>query len=268
MKLIFFDIDGTLIDEKHNAPESMARAIRKAQANGHLCLVNTGRTSSIVMNWLPELAPFDGYLCGCGTNVIFHGEDLMHRTFTEEESMVIIEGLEKYRIDAILEGGERDYCKELDKMHTETFSSYMREHSLCSHCGTYEEAVGRFDKFYCYCDTPGNVENMVRECGELLDLIDRENGFYEVVPKGYSKATAMDFMVEYLNRIRPGEPEITIEDTIAIGDSNNDLPMLLHAGIAVAMGKSSPKVYEVADLITDKVMEDGIYRALEKLGVL
>jgi hydroxymethylpyrimidine pyrophosphatase-like HAD family hydrolase len=69
MKLLFFDIDGTLIADHRKMPQSTPLAIKKAQENGHLCIVNTGRTASIVLDWLPDLAPFDGYLCGCGTQL-------------------------------------------------------------------------------------------------------------------------------------------------------------------------------------------------------
>ena len=94
----------------------------------------------------------------------------------------------------------------------------------------------------------------------LLDFIDRENGYYEVVPKGCSKATAMHFLADFLH--------VSMEDTVAIGDSNNDLPMLQCAATSIAMGNSSKAVLEMADYVTTDVMEDGIWNALQWLGVL
>lgn len=268
MKLIFFDIDGTLIDHTGKASESTVQAIIKARENGHLCLVNTGRTACLVTNWLPEVAPFDGYLCGCGTNIIFRGQELLHHTFTVEEGKRIIAALEKYKIDAILEGADNDFHNDIEKMHTEIFRNYIIKHSPGKGWESYREAPGRFDKFYCYCDIPGNVIKMVEENADLLDLIDREQGFYEIVPKGFSKASCMDFLIDYLNDRGVGEGRVTLEDTAAIGDSNNDLPMLTHAHTAIAMGESSQAVLEIADFVTTDVAADGIYRALDKLGVL
>ncbi|MBP5264096.1 MAG: HAD-IIB family hydrolase, partial [Lachnospiraceae bacterium] len=103
---------------------------------------------------------------------------------------------------------------------------------------------------------------------DLLDAIDREHGFYEIVPKGVSKASCMDDLVEYLNNSGKYPEKISIEDTVAIGDSNNDLPMLEHAGCAIAMGESSQQVLAMADFITAPVMQDGIYKALEWLGCI
>lgn len=268
MKLIFFDIDGTLINERGQMPESAARAIRQARENGHLCLVNTGRTACLVTGWLPELVPFDGYLCGCGTHILFQGKELLHRSFSPGEALDILEGLEKYRIDAILEGIDNDYHNDLDKMHTQVFREYIIRHSPGRSWESYREAPGRFDKFYCYADHPDNVRKFVAERAELLELIDREGGFFEVVPKGFSKASAMDYLVDYLNASGMYEERLTLQDTVAIGDSGNDLPMLRHAGTAIAMGGSTGAVLEMADFVTSGVMEDGIARALDRLGVL
>lgn len=268
MKLIFFDIDGTLIDEKGRMAPSTVKAIEQAQRNGNLCLVNTGRTACLVRNWLPKLAPFDGYLCGCGTHLIFRGKELLHQTFTPEQGQAIIDGLNRYRIDAILEGAENDFHNDPDKMYTETFRQYILEHSPGRNWGSYREAPGNFDKFYCFSDIPGNVRRFVEEMGDLLDLIDRENGYYEVVPRGFSKASAMDDLLKYLNDADMYEEKLTPEDTAAIGDSGNDLPMLEHAGCAIAMGNSSRCVLDVADYTTAAVQDDGIAKALEWLGVL
>ena len=59
-----------------------------------------------------------------------------------------------------------------------------------------------------------------------------------------------------------------MEDTVAIGDSNNDLPMLQCAHTSIAMGNSSKQVLEAADYITTDVDKDGIWNALKWLGVL
>ena len=157
MKVIFFDIDGTLIAGHREMPRSAVEAIRRAQENGHLCLVNTGRTAPIVLDWLPALAPFDGYLCGCGTQVFFHGRELMHHGLTKEQTIHVIEGLEKHKIDAILEGATNDYHNELERMHTNTLREYVTRHYSERHWGNYEDAVGSFDKFYCYADAPESV---------------------------------------------------------------------------------------------------------------
>ena len=268
MKLIFFDIDGTLINERREMAASTPLAIQKARENGHLCLVNTGRTAALVMDWLPKLAPFDGFLCGCGTQIFFHGKELLHKTFTAQQGALIINGLEKYGIDAILEGEKDNYHNALNRMHTAEFRHYIESHYPDKRWGNYEEAPGNFDKFYCYADDPDAMRHFMSDMSELLDPIDREKGYFEAVPKGYSKATGMDMLLSYLNSTGRYAQKLALADTVCIGDSNNDLAMLEHAGMAIAMGKSSDRVLEMADYVTTKVMEDGISKALQWIGCL
>lgn len=66
-KLIFFDIDGTLIPEGDTEiTKSAVEAIKRAQENGHLCFINTGRPIGTVSSNIMDVS-FDGYICGCGT---------------------------------------------------------------------------------------------------------------------------------------------------------------------------------------------------------
>ena len=93
-----------------------------------------------------------------------------------------------------------------------------------------------------------------------MDFIDRERGFYEILPKGCSKASAIRHMAKLL--------QIPMEDTVAIGDSNNDLSMLKCVGTSIAMGNSTQNILDMADYITTDVDKDGIWNALEWLGVI
>ena len=60
----------------------------------------------------------------------------------------------------------------------------------------------------------------------------------------------------------------SIEDTIALGDSTNDLAMIEHAQIGVAMGNASEELKEKADYITKDVDDDGLYHAFQMLHLI
>lgn len=260
MKIIFFDIDGTLIGGgSHIMSQSTRRAIRKARENGHICVINTGRTRSLVGREITDQVEFDGYLLGCGTMAVYHGRELMHQTFSREQSLRIMEGIGRHGIDAILEGCENNYCERPENFHTETFRNYIKRIPE-TYYTKLEYAPGRFDKFFAYVDEKERMDAFQAEFGQELDFIDREHGFYEIVPKGCSKATAIQFLADRLR--------IPLEDTVAIGDSNNDLPMLKYAGTSIAMGNATRAVLDMADYVTTDVMNDGIWNALGWLGVL
>ena len=61
---------------------------------------------------------------------------------------------------------------------------------------------------------------------------------------------------------------IDIENTIAIGDSSNDITMLKTAKIGIVMGQAEDYVKETGDIITDTISNDGFYKAFKKLGLV
>lgn len=255
--LIFFDIDGTLIGEKSQVMlESAKEAIQKARANGHICMINTGRSLKLVGPDVTGLTEFDGLALGCGTRIIYHGETLLHKTFSEEEGRRIIAGLRRYGIDACLEGSEDNYCESDERMFTETFRRFKHRFDELGY-GTFEEAPGRFDKFYAYADGVEKMDAFRGEFDSWLDFVDRREGNFEIMPKGYSKASAIRFMAQKLG--------ISMSETVAVGDSSNDVPMLACAGISIAMGNASEDVKEIADYVSTDVDEDGIWNALRWL---
>lgn len=260
MKIIFFDIDGTLISGGSSLmSESTKDAIRTARANGHICMINTGRTKRLVGEDITGQVEFDGLLLGCGTEIEYRGKRLMHKTFTLEESQAILDAMKKYHVDAILEGSREDYAPRGEEVFTQAFRDMAAEIEERKY-DRYANALGNFDKLYAYAQSPEGMESMKRELAGILDFIDREHGYHELVPAGYSKATAIRYITDYL--------KIPMENTVAIGDSNNDLPMLKYAHTSIAMGNSSEEVLETADHITTDVDKDGIWNALKWLGVL
>lgn len=61
---------------------------------------------------------------------------------------------------------------------------------------------------------------------------------------------------------------LKLEETMSFGDGGNDISMLRHAAIGVAMGNAKDDVKQMADYITASVDEDGIAKALKHFGVI
>lgn len=103
-KLLFFDIDGTLLAGgiPGYIPDSTIEALKQAQANGHYIFINSGRTYGFMPEAIKEF-PFDGYVCGCGTEVIFHGETLYHYDLDEDLKRSLQSILEECKIQAVYE---------------------------------------------------------------------------------------------------------------------------------------------------------------------
>lgn len=117
-RVIFFDIDGTLSTETDfTVPESTKKAIKLAQDNGHILMVNTGRTICIIEDVIKELG-LDGYICGCGTNIYYHGKEIYHAKLPSELKKGIVNKVVELDIDAVLEGPESIYFPETIKTKT------------------------------------------------------------------------------------------------------------------------------------------------------
>jgi len=258
--LIFFDIDGTLLIKPFDPmPASTIRAIEQARANGHVCMINTGRSLKLVGEEITGQTEFDGLLLGCGTMITYRGEVLLHKTFTEEEAKRIIEGLQRHGIDAVLEGAENNFLAPKEEMFHACWREYIGKFTDMSY-GTYEEAPEHFDKFYAYVEDRAKMDAFMQEFADLLDVVDRSKGYFELMPKGCSKASAMEYVAEYLG--------IPMVETVAIGDGANDIPMLECAHCAIVMGNAPDTVKKLADYVTTDVDKDGIENALKWLGVI
>ena len=91
-------------------------------------------------------------------------------------------------------------------------------------------------------------------------MIDRGNNFYECVPAGFTKATAIAWVLDHY--------EIAKEDAWVFGDSSNDLAMFEYAENAVLMGCHDKVLEPYATFVTKNVEDDGIAWAMERLGLL
>ncbi len=90
----------------------------------------------------------------------------------------------------------------------------------------------------------------------VLNLYRSKPTFIEITPNIVSKATALEYMLDYLN--------VDSSETIAIGDNYNDLDMLNKAGLGIAMGNAPAAVRKAADYITLSNNDDGLAAAIRK----
>ena len=91
-----------------------------------------------------------------------------------------------------------------------------------------------------------------------FDLICSER-WYEAVLHGHGKGVGMEHACRALG--------VPVENSVAMGDSENDLDMFRHAGWSVAMGNASPDVQSQADWVTAPAGQGGIARALAHIGI-
>lgn len=240
---IFLDIDGTLMDGD-NIPEENVKSIIRAREMGHKVFINTGRSFGYIPQKVLEL-PINGFVAGLGKHIVYEGKTL--------RSSVVPKNVLKE---------VTDYCKAKGKrliFEGETECLYF---NCPPEMGKRVESPEDFDTVY------KNVritkvtfyEKMVSE--EDMNFLKnffhavKYDEYVETVCKGYSKARGIK-IVENLLRIKH-------EDTVAVGDSLNDLEMMEYAHTSIAMGNAVGEIKKLADFITTNVEEAGVAHAIER----
>lgn len=258
---LFFDIDGTLTNNHTGIiQQSALEAIKIARSNGHLAFINTGRTICSIQPEIKNL-DLDGFLCGCGTHLIFHGKSLFHHSIDRQLCQDMIDCMISCRIDAVLEAEEDLYfTSETSRLQDIEYmrNIYTRQGLGLKH-PTKELSV-IYDKFFAVTDELSDTKPFFEMIHKDMEIIDRERGRYEIVPKGYSKATAIDFIRK--------EFFIDMDQIYVFGDSSNDLPMFEYAIHTIAMGEHSKALEPYTEFVTKKAEDDGIAFALKKYGLI
>lgn len=260
-KILFFDIDGTLItdDEKRMFPDSAKLAIKQARQNGHLAFINTGRTFENVDDFI-RVAGFDGYVCGCGTYIVIDDKEVYHHCLTRERCVEIARLAKACKLEGIFEHANKTCFDKTNRLgEIDSLIDYFRRQKRTLIDDIEDEAF-IFDKFTAwYKEAVSDVETFQRGLSDFT-FIDRESNFYEVVPRGFSKATGIQYLLDYY--------KLPIENAYVFGDSNNDLEMLQYVQNSIAMGVCTPEVKAIATYQTSRVEDDGIQKAMRYFGII
>ena len=258
-KILFFDIDGTLMEDSssHFVPESTVTALRLARQAGHLLYVNTGRPV-INVDADVRVLGFDGYICGCGTYIELDGRELFYHTNPPALCREMVKLIRETDCAPLFERRDAFYfdpqTRELPFITKIRDTFRMQEKNVWR---STEDADFSFDKFVIAYDDKSDLAGFKAGIAGKFQYINRGEGFGEIVPEGFSKKTGMDFVLAHHHMDRA--------QAYAIGDSLNDLPMFEGAGTSICMGNGD-LLKPYADYVTADLWHDGVYQAMEHFG--
>lgn len=257
---VFFDIDGTLLpDWRETIPAETMDAVRAAQANGHICILNTGRAYGTVDTHLRE-AGFDGIISGVGTRATFRGELIWQHEISEAGVRRVIEAGRASGVRIVYEGNDftayDTFCLPLTEAEQKLLDSYRAAGRRIAEFGEHDCLP--LAKFI-VSPVRGGDQAKFYSMIDGYAVIDYGNGWAEVVPEGYDKGSAMLRMLDHLG--------MTPEQAIAVGDSQNDIPMLRLTPKSVAMGNGKAKEFPVS-FVTLPCREGGIPHMLRHFGLI
>ena len=260
--LLFFDIDGTIFDDRRRLPASVKPAMEAARRNGHRLVINTGRTLCNMDRRLDDF-PLDGWIMGCGTRVVYHGETLQSMEYTPEESQRLRRVFRELELPAVWECDTAMYFDPENAGHPSIadFREWAEKRGIFREI-TKNDPEFRAVKMFCFADRERilRMEGRTAEAGMPYTAINRWPEGWELVPAGYSKGKGIDVLRERLG--------VKAEDCFAFGDSRNDLTMLEHAGVSIAMGNATDDVKAACSYVTDLPENDGIAKAMKHFGLI
>lgn len=258
--LIFFDVDGTIVDDKGVVPKSTVSAIAAARKKGHICVVNTGRPLSHVLPTVKALG-FDGYICSCGQYILMGEQCLLYRHPDTDFSRKMLKLIRACHMDVVFEGEQGiwfDHTRPIRKEVQATIEDFSRRGFDTNLPVDHPDFC--FDKFCVWTNPDSDRRLFLETVQEALTVIDRGGDLLECVLPDCSKETGMRRVMEYTGVLE--------ENCYAIGDSANDLPMLRAVPHGIAMGDAPEAVQTAAEYVTASLSMDGLKKALEHYGLI
>ena len=275
-KIVFIDVDGTLVDYDNLLPISAVEAIRKARANGHKVYISTGRSRAEVYQEIWDIG-LDGMIGGNGSYVEDNGQVVMHQLLTAEQSRRIVDWLHERKLEFYLESNNGLFASENFETRGEPV---MQEYSARK--GQDNAAKMTVRKAFpemifggeLYRDDLNKVSFILESYDDFLAakeaFPDLQAGtwggvgetalFGDLGVRGITKAHAIDELLKHIGG--------RLEDTIAFGDAKIDIPMFEYCDVGVAMGNGGEEIKAKADFVTDAVADDGLAHAFQRLGLI
>ncbi len=262
-RLVTIDLDGTLFDDEKNISEENKLAIKRAKEKGAYVVVATGRPFNGVINTLKAL----GLTSENDYVIIYNGGKIMNVGKNELIHSTTIDGSIVKRL--------YDYSL---KEHVYIHAFKENEDLITPEKNPYtlvEETINKIDaslfdfnnilddEKFIKAMLVGGDEDISRITPKYKEIYDGKYSvlrsskiFLEFLNKETNKGTALEFLANYL--------KIDMEDTMAIGDADNDIPMIKKANVGVAMENAFPEVLKEANFITKSNYESGVAYAINK----
>lgn len=254
-KIVFFDIDGTLLDDNKNLPKSAQEAIYKLRENGVFVAFATGR-APFMLDEIKAQLEIDSYVAFNGQYVVLDGKVIYTNPICKKD-------LEQFALDSAKNGHPLVYLNETT-MKASTSNHFHIEKSMQTLRFPYPKIDDSFfnrSEIYqtlVFCDE--NEEHYYVNQYDQFDFIRWHRYSLDVVPSGASKAAGIEQIVTKLGS--------QMSEVYAFGDGNNDIEMIQAVGTGIVMENAVPELKKHADIFAKRVTEGGISETLKKLALI
>lgn len=257
VKAVFFDIDGTLVSLKtHKMPESTRKSIETLRKNGIKVFIATGRHFSVINN-LGDME-FDGYVtmngCYClnGTD-----EVIFKKSIPQSDINQLIDYMQQKKEFPCLFVEENNLSLNYVDEEMQFLVGLLKQEGISKNSLDYyrDKEIFQITAFF-----------KEQEEEEVMSKMPNSASmrwyptFADIIASGVDKGVGIDQFCNYHG--------FSLEETMAFGDGGNDLEMLRHAAIGIAMGNADDDVKQAADYVTNDVDDEGVFKGLQHFGLV
>ena len=254
--LIVSDFDGTLVKDDGTISQQNKDAISAYVQAGGAFAISTGRMPSEILPRARELG-LQGLISCCQGAIIADiesGNVVMDGKIPYETTLAVVKKMEEMGLHIHI----YDLWEYYSNMDDEALKMY--EHTVKSKAILVLDRKlsdfvreKRFESYKILAMVhPKDCESVMAELAKMhfngCEVTRGADFLVEVVNANYSKGTAVEFLAKYFNT--------NVEQTVAIGDQRNDLPMIERAGLGVAVKNADRALKDKADYVCDLTNEE------------
>ena len=258
-KIIVCDLDETLLNSEKKICQENIEAIKKAKALGVKFIPATGRGYTSIDYVLKTLDLYDQegeYAITNNGAIVVENKgfrELSCHGLSNEIAMEIVEFGLKNSLCIQVFTAKNVYAFNVDEDEAKWLFMFKPDAILCSNEDTeFLKSKNIVKVMFQHTD----VKYLATFTDQLSDRIKgattisySSNRYMEFTAKGINKGVALKELAQLLG--------VNLEETLAIGDNNNDLAMLKTAGVSAAVGNALQEVKEFCDYQAVRTNEDG-----------
>lgn len=252
-KIVFFDIDDTLVNEKKEIPLSAKEAIHELKNNGVYVAIATARPPFLFEDIRKELE-IDSYVSFNGQYVVFKQELIYENPLNKEKLKQLFDATKRYNYPMA-------FVSEREMRATVPDHPFIKKSILLSEYPKVDNEYFLKEKIYqalMYCKA--DEERELREAHKDFYFQRWHKYSCDIIPGGGSKAIGVQKILE--------SGGFHIDESYAFGDGINDMEMLQSIGTGIAMGNATEDLKNIADFVTTSVNNDGIMRGLKHFNLI
>jgi Cof subfamily protein (haloacid dehalogenase superfamily) len=259
-KLVAFDLDGTLIGRDVALSARVVEAVGRMRAAGIAGCIVTGRMYRATIPFVRQLGFDAPVVCYQGAAIIDPSSDevLQHSAIPNDVVRELIGLTETDGMHLQLYRNDEYFCEERNA-YSELYASLAGVQPVVLPSLREAFAFSESTKAVIVSDAAGAeryARRLAQTFGARAYVTRSLPEFVEVLNPAVDKGDALRFVA--------GRLGVALEETVAIGDSWNDAPMIEAAGFGIAMGSAPAELVDASNAVVADVAHDGVAEAIDR----